>query len=367
MPEKDEILKNISDISGKILKKIKKNGSELLTKIDETYNKLPLDKINEKLRGKVDVRSQKFKRVAGISSAAILLFLLVICAAGISGSSVKTAGFSGSDEELIRKISELQKEIEIEVSKLKTREPEIKQQVKDEFASAPLPEKLSRDDYQNARLLKNILSADKKLFLDYFTAFYINKNNGEKINADGMSVNEFVKQVKSRYASSFDYERMRNNDPSAFSTQLDNDYENAYKYYSDRAVRQRLDALYKEVNGQKKYLRSLQKELSIRRGKTALAKWKKRWPQTKAYIEKNAPASINESLDETYNTCRNLRMDNAPVYNENNNKVIDEWWSGVATLYNSKTGKTQKRIVEVKYMEDNGVVTMVTTLTNDRP
>ena len=47
-----------------------------LNKADEPYNKLPLDKLNEKLKGKVDVKSRKFKRILGGSIAVLLILLL---------------------------------------------------------------------------------------------------------------------------------------------------------------------------------------------------------------------------------------------------------------------------------------------------
>lgn len=57
-------------------------------KLDGLYNKLPLDKINEKLGGKVDVKSPKFK--LGVLIALVVLVVLILWAI-FGGSSPKSA------------------------------------------------------------------------------------------------------------------------------------------------------------------------------------------------------------------------------------------------------------------------------------
>lgn len=57
--------------------KINEIKNAVINKADEVYNKLPLDKINEKLGGKVDVKSKKFK--IGVFVAIPLILILVIC------------------------------------------------------------------------------------------------------------------------------------------------------------------------------------------------------------------------------------------------------------------------------------------------
>ena len=57
-------------------------------KLDGLYNKLPLDKINEKLGGKVDVKSPKVK--LGVLVALVVLVLLILWAV-FGGSSPKSA------------------------------------------------------------------------------------------------------------------------------------------------------------------------------------------------------------------------------------------------------------------------------------
>ena len=55
-------------------------------KTDELYNKLPLDKINEKFKGKVNVKGKKFKIVLLALVCCLLLLLLKVCVFS-SGSS----------------------------------------------------------------------------------------------------------------------------------------------------------------------------------------------------------------------------------------------------------------------------------------
>ena len=53
--------------------KIDEIKNKVFNQADELYNKLPLDKINDKLGGKVDVKSKKFK--IGVFIAVPVLFL----------------------------------------------------------------------------------------------------------------------------------------------------------------------------------------------------------------------------------------------------------------------------------------------------
>lgn len=62
--------------------KIKETANAVVNKADELYNKLPLDKINEKLGGKVDVKSKKFKTIAGCVVGALLVLILCLIFCG---------------------------------------------------------------------------------------------------------------------------------------------------------------------------------------------------------------------------------------------------------------------------------------------
>ena len=68
-----------------------KLGKAAAGKADELYNRLPLDKINEKLGGKVDVKSKKFKIILAAAAGVLLLLLVLIgflCFGGDSPKSV---------------------------------------------------------------------------------------------------------------------------------------------------------------------------------------------------------------------------------------------------------------------------------------
>ena len=58
-------------------------ANSAINKANVFYNKLPLDKINEKFNGKVDVKSKKFKYIlSGIVGVLILVFILSVFGGG---------------------------------------------------------------------------------------------------------------------------------------------------------------------------------------------------------------------------------------------------------------------------------------------
>ena len=62
-------------------------------KADELYNKLPLDMINEKLKGKVDVKSKKFKHILSGVLCLVLVILVFNCCNGnkLNSSQIRKA------------------------------------------------------------------------------------------------------------------------------------------------------------------------------------------------------------------------------------------------------------------------------------
>lgn len=66
----------------------KKVTSAVMSKVDDFYNKLPLDKINEKLKGKIDVKSSKFKKILSAVACIVILLALSMC---FSSSNSTTA------------------------------------------------------------------------------------------------------------------------------------------------------------------------------------------------------------------------------------------------------------------------------------
>ena len=68
--------------------KINEVKDRALNAADDLYNKLPLDKINEKLGGKVDVKTKKFKIIAaGVLAVLIVVVLCLIFGGGGAPSS----------------------------------------------------------------------------------------------------------------------------------------------------------------------------------------------------------------------------------------------------------------------------------------
>lgn len=65
-------------MSEEIKDKVVDVKNQALNKADELYNKLPLDMINEKLGGKIDVKSRQFKLIAGGVFAVIVILLIVL-------------------------------------------------------------------------------------------------------------------------------------------------------------------------------------------------------------------------------------------------------------------------------------------------
>ena len=73
-----------------------KLASAATDKADDLYNKLPLDKINEKLGGKIDVRSKKVK--VAVFIAVCIVFLLVL--KGIFGGKNVEEDIDGANPEM---------------------------------------------------------------------------------------------------------------------------------------------------------------------------------------------------------------------------------------------------------------------------
>ena len=73
----EEVKEKAKIIADESVKNAKKASKVVAEKLDEYYNKLPLDKINEKLGGKVDVKSKKFKTIGGIILVLCIFFCII--------------------------------------------------------------------------------------------------------------------------------------------------------------------------------------------------------------------------------------------------------------------------------------------------
>ena len=85
------------------------NVNEIKNKIfdqaDKLYNKLPLDKINEKLGGKIDVKSKKVKM--GVFVTIPVIFLLIIWIIFSGGGKPSSSEISSS----IRRLNRIEKNL----------------------------------------------------------------------------------------------------------------------------------------------------------------------------------------------------------------------------------------------------------------
>ena len=90
MPEEknDDVKEKAKVIAEETAQKAKEAGKAAAAKADELYNKLPLDKINEKLGGKVDVKSRKFKI---IGSCVLLGFIILLLCLVFGGSGAPSS------------------------------------------------------------------------------------------------------------------------------------------------------------------------------------------------------------------------------------------------------------------------------------
>ena len=266
----DEAKEKAKIIAEEGAEKAKKATKLAAEKLDEYYNKLPLDKINEKLGGKVNVKSRKVKIIV----LAIVLFL-ALC--------VISCLFSSSD-------------------------PIIPRSRVERYAAC--------------------LSMSKDMFAQYGGVLLVNKSKNkpiaEKFNEE--TYGEYIERCKKTYNKE-DIEKFKKF------------VEQAKKNYNNERV-------------------ALQKSYDL-----AVAQAKRQ-----EYIEKNAPTVINKSLDETFDTCKKVKMDEIPNGQVTAERIY-EVWGGVATLHNSITGKTKEREILVTYVEDltAGKIELQTTLTENRP
>ena len=77
--------------------------NKIFNQADEHYNKLPLDKINDKLGGKVDVKSKKVK--FGVFVAVPVIFLLIVWMIFSGGGKPSSSEISAS----IRRLNRIEK------------------------------------------------------------------------------------------------------------------------------------------------------------------------------------------------------------------------------------------------------------------
>ena len=97
--QKAEMTEKAMNVAEEAAQKAKAAGLAAANKADEFYNKLPLDKINDKLGGKVNVKSKGFK----IAAACVLVVILLLGIKLIFGGNSLESGLRDATNEAIKK------------------------------------------------------------------------------------------------------------------------------------------------------------------------------------------------------------------------------------------------------------------------
>lgn len=370
LPLDQETKDKAKAIAGEAGQKAKNIFTAIKSKLDEYYNKLPLDKINEKLGGKVDVKSSLFKKsFAGI---VIIVFLFFLCLFCFSNSDDVGSGMSSNPKKLAAKIEDatedldkLKKQIADLSAKKKLQEPTIIEQIKKEMQNEPIPEKYGKDVYQNERLLIHLAKNNKKLFNDYERARSLAH---EVIKPEGHTPQEYIDLVKKHKNFSLVFSRPYNPDPHA-EWRLNEQHKGHYDTTFERRKQARFAELYKDVA----ILQEKQRKLSANIQKMINAKFaaerRVTWKSTKKMLEAKVPGMLNKRLDESFDTCQRIKLDAKPTSSSLRAGTITEWWWGTAYLYNSRTEKTKERLVEVRYdiEQKTNKIFIYCELKNERP
>ena len=80
--------------------RLKAFATVIINKCDALYNKLPLDKINEKFKGKIDVKTRKFKTVLSVVVCLLFVFCLKSCFGGNIGKKLKPSQITRAEKYL---------------------------------------------------------------------------------------------------------------------------------------------------------------------------------------------------------------------------------------------------------------------------
>ena len=256
--DKSERIDELKGKAADAAKKAQETAAKAANKADELYNKLPLDQINAKLRGKVDVKSKNFKIAVGVI-AVFLVLLIVFCSAGGASS-----------------------------------------------AKIPRP---------SIGLNQKILNLNDRDFAEFSACILVKKSC--KIRFDEETFKEFIGRCKAS---------LNEKEQKEFQKKYDEiiaNIKNERLFYKEEIARQKNQVKHMDI------------------------------------IKDKAPGIINKMLDESYDSC--IKVDELSLSYTNEGK--DEFWAGVATLKNSKTGKIKRRRVEVTFCSN---MTIYVKLTNDR-
>ena len=319
----DEAKEKAKIIAEEGAEKAKKAAKLAADKLDEYYNKLPLDKINEKLGGKVDVKSKKFK----ICGATILGFCILLCM--ISFFSNATNSLPDYPDDPYPEFKE------VDTSK-----------IQDNNDYDTIPKTLTNDHMKNALLC---LHTDPKLVMEYAAAESTDAYEKGRIDKNGKTIQQYVEACKAHWnenAKRRFKKELASKKPEFVIEQYKTQYEG---YKNDRKM-----AVIQNARGANwnKYQRTID---NIRRkGNIAL---RARWDKYKKEIIKKGPGILNEEdLADTYLTCQSVSLSNKPyryVYDISPSTATAKVsWQGMATMKHSQTKKTIKRRIDATYSFD---------------
>lgn len=378
--QKQEMKEKAMAVAKETTQKAKKLGKTAAAKADELYNKLPLDKINEKLGGKIDVKSSGFKKILSIVVVLLLVIVYMSCTGGGEEKQFlrKASSIASKIEKKKKALTALGNKIEGMVKKLKEKEPGILAQIKKDMEEEPVRERfLKNEQYQNERLLLKLLQTNKKLYEQYQRAVNVATRGGDWVRNAGLTPQEYVDFIKKKSPDAF-------NPASGLAYQiagvsidwkyeeskLKSDIETHSEYYFDQRRTAKMAELYKDVTPLQQKYANLKAEINKMIGEKLLAERQATWKAVHERLEREVPQIINEKLDESFDTCQKVTVNKKPSYYEYTEGSADEKWNGIATIYNSRTGKTKQRMVYITYAVNtmkNGQVMIIAQLSNDRP
>jgi hypothetical protein len=319
LPINQETKDKAKIIAGEAREKAKNIFKIIIDKLDKYYNKLPLDKINEKLGGKVDVKSKKIK-IGG-------LLILIFCIIFFFCSTTESLPDYPTDPYPVFK--------EIDRSK-----------IKDNNDYDTVPKTLTKDSMKNALLC---LHTNPKLVMEYAAATSVDAYEKGRIDKNGKTIKEYVEACKKHWNESaqrrFKDELATLKEESVIE-QYKTQYENGKNDKKNAVISA---AVSENMNRYQRAIARIRKKGGIAL-KARLDKYRKE-------IIKKGPGILNEEdLSDTYLTCQSVSLSKKP-YNWDyepapSTATASVRWHGTAILKNSQTRKTIKRKIDITYSYD---------------
>ncbi|MBO4631272.1 MAG: hypothetical protein J5858_05050 [Lentisphaeria bacterium] len=274
--QKQEMKEKAKAVAMETAQKTKEVGKAAAAKADELYNKLPLDKINEKLGGKVDVKSKKFKIIVSIVICIMLLFIIKMLFSSHDIMKTNKTVFSEIPEDNIKVIYALSD-----------------QDLKEYWAVFQIASRLQK---------KNNI-------------YYPHTQKGKK----PMECVDILK----KYPDFKDYKKL---------------LEEEYK-------------IQESIKDIRKSLRD--SVLQIHQDRIKAANLAKERDKRCKILAKGARDVLNKAMDESYDTCKKIEVTHNDFFHQADTR---EWYKGRAFIYNSRTGKTRERSVEMWIDTANGSI-----------